>query len=378
MPNLRAKVYTLSIPFNLTFAHAEASRSVCDSYILEMEQDGVRGYGELIMRGYVNDPEGILDSKDKIISRLSHLIRDLNGEGDHLSLKDLKVFVLDPSWEKQDLPLLAAIEAAVLDILCRRENKDIYELLQCTPKREDLYYGGILPILSEKGQMKFLTTYKEMAISYIRIKLSSDKAYNNLVLNTARKVLGDDFDIRVDVNCAWDVDAALDHLEILNRWGVKLVEEPLGADHKSMLILSGKSQGKGVGYVADESAVSYEDVEYIIRDKTFEMLNLRIVKNGGLFRVLKLADQAENAGLKYQLGSHVGETGILSVMGRLAASLMENPAYVDGSFDSYILSENITEKSYTFGLEGKASVVRADHMGYKVLSKMLGKGEVVF
>ena len=71
-------------------------------------------------------------------------------------------------------------------------------------------------------------------------------------------------------------------------------------------------------------------------------------------------------GLKYQLGSHVGETGILSVTGRIAASLMKNPAYVDGSFDDYILSANITEKSYTFGKGGKAPVISGKGIGYDV------------
>ena len=68
------------------------------------------------------------------------------------------------------------------------------------------------------------------------------------------------------------------------------------------------------------------------------MINLRLSKNGGLLKVLKMAEIAEKRGLQYQIGCHVGETGILSALGRVAASILPKAVYVDGSYDSYLLS----------------------------------------
>ena len=365
----------LSIPFKMTFSHAGASRSACDSYILEISSGNFSGYGELIMRSYVNDPEALLDSPEKIRSRITYMLLELTDDNsEYLSIEKLRQMVMNPKWEKQDLPLLAAVEAAVLDLLCRQHDTDIYNLLGLVPKRDELFYGGVLPILSDHALENILQIYHQIFIPYIRIKLSGDYKYNLKVLKTVRRSFGDDFDIRVDVNCGWDVETAVSHLDLLTTYGVKLVEEPIGADQKKMMVLSGKTGDCGIIYVADESAVTFKDVENIIRDKTFGMLNLRIAKNGGLLRVLELSAAADRTGLQYQLGSHVGETGILSVIGRIAASLMENPVYIDGSFDDYLLSDNITKESYTFSTGGKAPVISGKHIGYAVDEKKLVNG----
>jgi muconate cycloisomerase len=75
---------------------------------------------------------------------------------------------------------------------------------------------------------------------------------------------------------------------------------------------------------------------------------------------------ARQVGLDLQAGCHVGETGILSAIGRAAASLMPDAVYVDGSYDGYILSGNITTESFTFGRGGKAPVLRGHRLGYEV------------
>jgi muconate cycloisomerase len=362
----------------MTFSHAEASRSVCDSYILALNDGKNSGYGELILRSYVNDPDKVLDSDKKISDKLSDMITLASaGNTDRLTPDELKNRVHDIQWKKHELPLLAAIEGALLDLLCRSSNTDIYNLLGLPLQRETLVYGGVLPILSDDAMAGIIRIYQQISIPYMRVKLSKDLSYNKQVLKTVRESFGTDFDIRVDVNCAWDVETTVNHIKLLETSGVSLVEEPVGADREKMVKLASLTEGSGISYVADESAVSFDDLDRIAADKTFSMLNLRLAKNGGLLRVLELSKRADAAGLKYQLGSHVGETGILSVMGRIAASLMKNPVYIDGSFDDYLLSDNITTESYTFGNGGKAPVITGKKMGYDIDISKLGKGIVI-
>ena len=76
MAVLHARLYMLSIPFKMTFSHAGADRSSCDSYIVEICCGSFRGFGELIMRTYVNDPDALLDSPVKISSRLSYILNE--------------------------------------------------------------------------------------------------------------------------------------------------------------------------------------------------------------------------------------------------------------------------------------------------------------
>ena len=63
MTKISSRLYKLAIPFNLTFSHSEARRSVCDSRIVELGAGSHRGYGEIILRSYVNDPQGKLGTE---------------------------------------------------------------------------------------------------------------------------------------------------------------------------------------------------------------------------------------------------------------------------------------------------------------------------
>ena len=83
-------------------------------------------------------------------------------------------------------------------------------------------------------------------------------------------------------------------------------------------------------------------------------------------RSLKLEEAATARGVTSQLGCHVGETGILSAAGRVAASLMREPVYVDGSYDEYLLSENITAENLFFGRGGRAEIIRDEGLGFTI------------
>jgi hypothetical protein len=69
----------------------------------------------------------------------------------------------------------------------------------------------------------------------------------------------------------------------------------------------------------------------------------------------------------------VGETGILSCMGRLAASLLPRPLYIEGSYDELLLEQNIVTPSFGFGQGGNAPICRGPGMGYRVQRELLSR-----
>jgi len=367
MAALRARLFALSIPFKLTFTHAMAKRSDCDSLILELDDGTCRGYGEGLLREYVNGPAASCTDLRSVAERIQEIIEQFQNHRDPtVNIHSLRNTVLNTVWSSGDLPLVSAVEGAFLDLLCQREEKDIYELLGKQPRRQEVVYGGIIPILPDKALDMMVRGYLQHKIPCIRLKLSHDIEYNRRVLAIVRGAAGDDFDVRVDVNCAWDQDEAAAHLGLLMKNRISLVEEPLGPDRPGMKELAQKSEEYGVSYVADESAVTSGDIDAVIEDRSFSMINIRLAKNGGILRSLAIAEKADAAGLRYQLGCHVGETGISSVTGRIAGSLMEDPVYIDGSFDEYILADNITTRSFSFGIGGKAPIVRGNGIGYRI------------
>ncbi len=376
MNDLKAYVYALSIPFKLDFTHSQARRRASDSLVVEISDGNISGFGEAVAREYVTGTT--TGALEEIADTLGGILKELppaegGDSGFSHTPSPLTKFMLSSKWPRSELPLLCAVEGALLDLMCRYNNVDLYTLLQRTPRREEIQYGGTLPILPEPAAEKMLTAYKQAAISNLRVKLANETYYNRRVLEKARRILGDDYDLRVDANAAWSVEETLDQLEILREYGVYLVEEPLGLDREEMRRLCAFPQSADFCFVADESAVTFQDIEQIQSDNTFGMINIRLSKHGGLLRALKIAELADTYGLKYQLGCHVGETGILSGLGRAAASLMSAPVYADGSYDRHLLAENIITEDYTFGFGGTASIRRHQGVGYTVDTSKLEK-----
>ena len=367
----KAELHALKIPFKMVFTHAMASRAFSDSLILKIEGQGRRGFGEAIVRDYVSGEIGkgadLLENAKKIIVRiLEPLIeRDISWEEGKEHLDSMTV-------ELHELPLLCAVETALLDMFCHSSGEDIYGLLQKEPLKQSVQYGGILPMLPLPAAEHILDMCKKENILSMRIKVGTDLDYNEEILKLSREKLGRDFDLRVDANASWSLETALENLALCRKYGIFRVEEPFGRDREEILFLLKDPESCNFQFVADESALTVSDIETMAKNRSYHMINLRLSKNGGLLKILKMAEIADKGGLQYQVGCHVGETGILSASGRVAASILPKAVYVDGSYDNYLLSENITWENFSFGFGGVAEIIRGQGLGFTVDETRIG------
>ena len=368
----KADLYALKIPFKMNFTHAMASRAFSDSLVLKIKGQGKRGFGEAIVRDYVSGEIGknadLLKNAKEIIVRILEPLM-----GKDISWKEGKEHLDSLVLESHELPLLCAVETALLDIFCNNSGKDIYGLLKTKPLKQSIQYGGILPMLPLSAAEYFLDMYEKANIHNIRIKVGTDLDYNEEILKLSREKLGRDFDLRVDANASWSLEMALNNLKLCRKYGIFRVEEPFGRDKEEILFLIKDPESRDFQFVADESALTISDIEIMAKNRNYHMINLRLSKNGGLLKILKMAEIAEKGGLQYQVGCHVGETGILSALGRVAASILPKAVYVDGSYDSYLLSENITSENFSFGFGGVAKIIREQGLGFIVDETRLGR-----
>ncbi len=359
----KAELYALKIPFKMDFTHAMASRSFSDSLILKIEGQGKRGFGEAIIRDYVSGEIGgndcLLENAKKIMTKIFKPLLEKD-----ISWKEVKEYFNFLPLKSHELPLLCAAETALLDIFCHTSGEDIYDVLKKRPAKQSIQYGGILPILPLSVAEYFLDRYERANIRHIRIKVGTDLDYNEKIFRLSREKLGPDFDLRVDANASWSLDIALACLKLCRKYGIFLVEEPFGRHREEIFYFLKDPENLDFKFVADESALTVSDIESMVERRSYHMINLRLSKNGGLLKILELAEIAERGGLQYQVGCHVGETGILSAVGRVAASILPKAMYVDGSYDSYLLSQNITSENFSFGFSGIAEIIRGQGLGF--------------
>jgi len=362
----RAELHFLEIPFRLSVTHgARADRTFSDSLVLRVEAEGKVGFGEAVVRDYVS---GSLGSGDDFRAQAAQAARRIlsalraNGTSWREAVAALAALDCDAS----ELPLLCAVETAVLELGCRLEGVDVYALLGREPARTTVAYGGVMPILPLEQARAFITMYAGFGFPDFKVKVSGDPVYNSAILGLCRQALGGAADIRVDANASWKVSDAEAHLTVCERFGVRVVEQPFAVGAQGAAAVSARACARGFDFMADEGFLTAGEVASIAAAGTYHALNLRLSKNGGLSRVLAIAEDARANGLTYQLGCMVGETGILSGLGRVAASLLPAPRYLEGSYDDILLAENITSESFRFGHGGKAEVVRGRRIGFEV------------
>ncbi len=367
-----AELFFLRIPFKLSISHAaKTDRTFSDSLVVRMTAGRTSGYGEAVVREYVSGSlGGGARGESEAVRQAAKLLAPIAGR--EVAWEEASAQLLEAECGPRELPLVCAVETALMDVACGLSGRDIFDLLNARPARSVVSYGGAIPMIPREQVKPFIAKYLGFGFPNLKVKVGADPAYNAQVLGACRDAAGPGFDIRVDANSSWDPADAEKHLETCARFGVSLVEEPFGASPAADRRMR-EARSQGFRFMADEGFRAAGDVQRIASAGAYQMLNLRLSKNGGLTRTLGLAREAAAAGLSYQLGCMVGETGILSALGRAAAAILPEPVYVEGSYDDVLLSENITTMSFGFGPRGSAALVRGRRIGYEVDAARLAR-----
>jgi muconate cycloisomerase len=98
---------------------------------------------------------------------------------------------------------------------------------------------------------------------------------------------------------------------------------------------------------------------------------LRLSKCGGLGAANRIRQIAAAAGIRCQLGCHVGETSILSAAGRHFAACGPELVYLEGSFSPFLFAREPVAQPLVFGHRGLAPLLPGPGLGIEVLDQIL-------
>ncbi|MEI7605065.1 MAG: enolase C-terminal domain-like protein [Chloroflexota bacterium] len=121
--------------------------------------------------------------------------------------------------------------------------------------------------------------------------------------------------LRLDANCGWTLERALELLPLFERSNVELLEQPLRPGRiKNMAALAAATE---IPVIADEDCIVYDNIEQLVG--LVDGVNLKQVKIGGLGPSLRGFRKAESLGLRRMFGSMVetklGIAGAAAVAG---------------------------------------------------------------
>ncbi|KPJ62844.1 MAG: hypothetical protein AMS15_02655 [Planctomycetes bacterium DG_23] len=368
----RLTIYHIEIPFKRRFAHARAERTRSDSVVVKVSlENGLAGFGEGCPRSYVTGETAesvfsvIQDSKEKVASFSPANFAE--------ALEILRSFRLDSEKKRPRLPssnaARCALELALLDLSSKCFQRSFAEILE-TLLPQDVFqpprpvrYSAVISTGSLSKQITTALAMRLFGFRQIKVKVE-DSENDAKKLRLLRRTLGKKKEMRIDINQAFSFDQAVRFFEGISDLQVAGVEEPLvGQELERLKELKVRF---GLPLIADESLVTLEDARYLAEGDLMDIFDIRLSKCGGLMPSAAIIEFALKNGIGYGLGSHVGETGILSAAGRWLASSVAGLKFLEGSYDRFLLKENITFPDITLGYGGKAPPLSGLGLGVNV------------
>jgi muconate cycloisomerase len=368
--------FHVRIPLKSKVKHASHTRCDTDSILVCCRlDDGTEGWGEGLPREYVTG-ETIETVVEQFRSadwrrQLGEAFSDVPGA---LALCERIRLADGPSAGKRDSfgnSLRCAVEIAVLDAAaraCRRPFSDVTSLVgEAAGVRgatARVQYSAVITSLGAVGEMIRALKVRLYAFCQGKMKVGVAGVDDRAAVRRIRRILGPRFDLRIDANEAWrcrDLEARLAPLLPL---GISSLEQPVPhAEVDGLAALRGRL---GVPVMLDESLCSLSDAERAIEKGTCDLFNIRLSKCGGFVPSLRIAAIGQRAGLGYQLGCQVGETGILSAAGRHFATSVAGIRYLEGSFDRFLVAERLTVEDLTFRRGGWAPALPGPGLGIEI------------
>jgi len=287
------------------------------------------------------------------------------------ALEFAKTIEVQARERKPDLPdrvgsSRCAAELALLDLAGRHFGRTVAEIFG-KRKREWIEYSGVI---SSDSPMKVAKTCLKMRLGGLRfIKIKVGGPGDKEKVHRIRTLMGRKADLRVDANAAWNVAEAIATIQNLKRYGISSVEQPLPAsDYEG---LQAVTSAVSTPIMADESLCSLADAKKLVGMDACDYFNIRISKCGGLFGSLELAEFARNHDKGMQLGCQVGESAILSAAGRHFALGVAGLKFIEGSFGTHLLQEDVAKQDLTFRRRGLGRPLSGPGLGVDVLPERI-------
>jgi L-alanine-DL-glutamate epimerase-like enolase superfamily enzyme len=213
---------------------------------------------------------------------------------------------------------------ALYDILGKTGRKPLFMLMG--GYRSEVMTDITLGIKSPKEMAKDSLIAVQKGFKALKVKVGTNPSEDVERVKMVREAVGSDVELRVDANQAWTPKEAMDVLTEISKCNVEFVEQPVSAE--DVRGLASVRKHSSIPVMADESVHSPADALRLIRSEAVDMINIKLMKSGGIHKARKIVEVAEAAGVPCMIGCmSESELGITAAV-HLAAA-MRNIRYAD-------------------------------------------------
>ncbi|MFT7860117.1 MAG: dipeptide epimerase [Sulfurimonas sp.] len=180
---------------------------------------------------------------------------------------------------------------------------------------------------------------KAQGMKLFKVKLGNDIKHAIEVTH----LLAQEFEDRkllIDANQAWSVAQSLEYIEgVKDLQTIELIEQPVIA--KDLEGLKHISQNSPIPILADEAVFSFEDAKHVHQNNIAQMINIKLMKCGGVSKAVEILEYAREHNIVCMLGSMIEGPISINAAVQLAFNYRDVIRYVD--LDSPLLYKEPSE-----------------------------------
>jgi len=311
-----AKTVTMPLKEAYTIAY-ETIESACNVFLRVETDAGIAGFGcaapdqpvtgetvETVQGAVSNVIEPALRGADPL--RWSLLLEELK--------RDLAT---KPSAR-------AAADMALFDIVGKVADLPLWKLLG--GYRESIPTSVTIGILPEVETVTAAKHRIRQGFRCLKIKGGRDAESDVARVLKVRETVGPDIELRFDANQGYTVEQARRFVESTRAANLELLEQPTPKGQPELL--GQVTRSVSIPVMADESLMTLRDAFRLARNECIDMVNIKLMKVGGIADALHINSVARAAGLEAMV-SCMDEAGLAIAAGLHFALARPNVAYAD-------------------------------------------------
>lgn len=301
------KVGKITVPIKKPFFIGNTEYNYSREVVLKVITDT----GEIGFGSAAPAPRVTGETESSIIGAIKHIADNIIGM-DISSLESI-IKTMDECI-KGNNSAKAAFDIALYDLSAKQANIPLYKLLGG-------YNSGILTDMTiqyDSVENMVNAAYEAVRDGYsnIKIKLGKDPEHDLERVTLIRKAIRKGIKVRVDGNQGWTPKESVKIIKRIEELDldIEFVEQPVKAwDIEGLKFVK---ENVDTMILADESIFGTPEAFKIIHNRACDLINIKLMKSGGIHNAIKIYNMADTMGIKSMMGcmieSKIGITAAAS------------------------------------------------------------------
>ncbi|MFW5820252.1 MAG: mandelate racemase/muconate lactonizing enzyme family protein [Bacteroidota bacterium] len=193
---------------------------------------------------------------------------------------------------------LAMTDMLLYDLISKKAGVPLYKYLGAYRKSMPTSITiGIMPVEETIDRAR---NYYHSGFRILKLKGGRSCEEDIEKIARIRKEFGDEIQLRVDANQGYTVEEAVKFVEKTRTYTIELLEQPTPRDNYEAL--GRVSKKVAIPVMADESIMNLKDVFSLTKNDLTDMINIKLMKSGGIAEALRINAVASAAKVEAMIG----------------------------------------------------------------------------